>query len=232
MRSVAALWLIVVSLLMAPGCTRPAVAPKVPGFQEQADALRDWEMVARKIADDMASYGFLPNPTSPVRTYPPYYVRVSNAASPFLHEVRQSLQADILRRGGAVASTPNGAAVIALDYSIVQWSPRNRAPDGTGTAAGLAAGSAVLMANQAPLTPAAGFGILAGVGIAADIARTLIPNTDTELAWEASITQGDRIVFDVRYPMYIHDADVALYAGVTPVPPIVGPPPVQVLYRP
>lgn len=221
---------IIACLLLVCACTRPAVAPKGLAFQEKADAVRDWENVAGRIADDMVRYGLLPNPANPnvppgAAASLPYYVKASSTDSLFLHEVRQSLQGEILRRGGAVASSPRSAAVIDLDFSIVPWPPRYRAPDGTGTAAGLAGGAAVLLANQAPLTPAAGFGILAGVGILADIARSMIPNTNTELAWEASITQGDRVVFDVRYPMYINDEDVSLYR------PIVGPPAVQVVYR-
>ncbi|MEJ0016667.1 MAG: hypothetical protein WDN25_08885 [Acetobacteraceae bacterium] len=224
---------LLICLLASAACTRPAVTPKPPGFQDQADALRDWMKVAGHIADDMTRYGFLPDPASqaafPTANGAPYYIYVSNEKSPFLHEVAQSLKAEILRRGGAVARSPVGAAAINLDLSLVRWPPRRGPPTGAATAAGLAAGTALLLANQAPLTPAAGFGLLAGAGLLVDAALALTPNTDTEIAWEASILSGDRIVFSVRYPMYIANADRDLYLGE---PQIVGPPLVQVRYRP
>ncbi|HVC63001.1 MAG TPA: hypothetical protein VND19_21890 [Acetobacteraceae bacterium] len=216
------------------GCTRPAVALKPPAFQQSADALRDWQAVAQQIALDMMYDGLLPDPASPNpaaasgwRT--PFYVKIVTPRSQFLYEVAQSLEAEILRHGGAVVQSPVGAAEIDLDVDVVQWPPRDRLPDGTFTAAGFASGGAVVMANEAPLTPAAGFGVLAGAGILADLLRTMTPDTNTEIAWGASIAEGNRIVFAVRYPMYIADADVSLYTGS--VPPA-GPPLVQLRYVP
>jgi hypothetical protein len=84
----------------------------------------------------------------------------------------------------------------------------------------------VVLGNQAPLTPAAGFGLLAGAGIVADLLRTMTPNTNTEIAWGAAITVGNRVMFEVRYPMYIGDGDTALYI---PPPPRVPLPPAQVV---
>jgi hypothetical protein len=140
------------------GCTRPAVALKPPAFQGSADAVRDWEAVAQQIALDMMHGGLLPDPTNPDsaaasgwRT--PFYVNVVTPRSQFLYEVAQSLEAEILRHGGIVVRSPVGAAEIDLDVDVVQWPPRDRLPDGTFTAAGLAGGAAVVMGNQAPLTP-------------------------------------------------------------------------------
>ena len=101
--------------------------------------------------------------------------------------------------------------MITLDVDVVHWQPRHRLPDGLGTQLGLASGTAVVLANQAPLTPAAGFGLLAGAGVIGDLLRTMTPNTNTEIAWGASIAENNRLVFDVRYPMYIHRNDVGLY---------------------
>jgi hypothetical protein len=47
----------------------------------------------------------------------------------------------------------------------------------------------------------------------------------SEVAWEASITSGDRVIFDVRYPMYVSTLDTGLYTE-----PPVGPPAVQLQY--
>lgn len=202
------------------GCTRPAVALNPPGFQKEAYALRDWEDVAQHIANDMQHDGFLPNPIQP-NAPPPrwaYYVNVTTPHSQFLREVADSLKGDILARGGAVSSTPFNAAEIDLNVDVVRWPARHRAPDGVATAAGLASGTGVLVANADPITPAGAFGVLAGAGIAADLIREMVPNTDTEVAWGASITMGNRVVFDVRYPMYIGDDDVALYHQTPPWP--------------
>ena len=209
-------------------CTRPAVAPKPLAFQQSADALRDWQAVAQQIALDMQRDGFLPDPLRPTAAAPrqPYYVASTTPPSQFLQEVAQSLKGEILAHGGAVARTPFGAAVIDLDVDVVRWPPRDRVPDGTGTLLGLAGGTAVVLANQAPLTPAAGFGLLAGAGILADVLRTMTPNTNTEIAWGASIAIGNQVVFDVRYPMYIGDGDTDLY--VEPSPPQL----VQLRYAP
>lgn len=205
---------------LTAGCTRPAVAPKPPAFQQSAEALRDWQTVAKQIALDMQRDGFLPNPAQPgAAPRPAYYVHTETPNSQFLQEVAQSLQAEILAHGGAVARSPFGAAELDLDVDVVHWPRGVRVPDGAGTVAGLAGGTAVVLGNQAPLTPAAGFGLLAGAGILADLLRSMTPNTNTEIAWGARITSGNRVVFDVRYPMYIGDGDTELYLGRPAIPP-------------
>jgi hypothetical protein len=133
----------------------------------------------------MAERGLLPaNPTPPTETGgPPYYVNVAGPSSAFLHEARQSLQAEILRRGGRVSDTPIGAATINLTSDLVYWPSAYTHHDGA---------------------PA------------------------SEVAWEASITQYDRVIFDVRYPIYVSSLDTALY--IPPPAPPVGPPIVQLRY--
>lgn len=133
----------------------------------------------------MADRNLLPaNPPLPAATSnPPYYINVTGPSSAFLHEARQSLQAEILRRGGRVSDTPNGAATIDLTSDLVYWPSAYTHHDGA---------------------PA------------------------SEVAWEASITQYDRVIFDVRYPIYVSSLDTALY--VPPPEPPVGPPTVQLRY--
>jgi hypothetical protein len=173
--------------LSVPGPTaRPVVATKWPGSQQEADATLDWENVARQIAWEMSERGLLPATTPTVSAptdNPPYYVNVTGPASQFLHEARQSLQAEILRRGGSVSASPVGAATINLTSDLVYWPSAYGDHDGA---------------------PA------------------------SEVAWEASITSGDRVVFDVRYPMYVSSLDAALYTD-PPAPPV-GPPMVQLRY--
>jgi len=214
------------------GCTRPAVQPEPPGLQREAFALRDWEAVARQIADDMTHAGLLPDPVHPTATAPwrePFYVDVTARQSQFLQEVAASLQAEIVRRGGTVVLAPYGAARLALDVDVVHWAPSHQPPDGTFTAAGLAGGAAVVLGNEPPLTPAAGFGLLAGAGILTDLARTMTPDTETEVAWGARITDGDRVIFAARYPMYIADNDAPLYQPPAAPAPL---PLVQLRYAP
>jgi hypothetical protein len=170
------------------GCgQRPVVAQKWPGFEEKADAIRDWQVVAHQIAIDMIRRSLLPDPYSRTANAPlapsrPYYISVAIPSSKFLHEVRQSLQSEILWVGGAVASSEAGAIPIKLDADVVYWP------------------SAVALHDGAPAT---------------------------EVAWEASITWGDRVIFDVRYPMYVSEVDVPHYAAAP-----VGPPPVRLSYTP
>jgi hypothetical protein len=170
------------------GCAqRPVVAAKWPGFQEKADAIRDWKVVAHQIALDMMWRGLLPNPmagATNVTAAPsrPYYITVGIRSSKFLHEVRQSLQSEILLCGGTVASSERDAIPIHLDADVVYWP------------------SAVALHDGAPAT---------------------------EVAWEASITLGDRVIFDVRYPMYVSEVDVPHYAAAP-----VGPAPVRLSFTP
>lgn len=164
------------------GCARPPVELKTPAPQPEADATWDWQNVARQIALDMSQRGLLPaSPTSASETHKsPYFIKVTGPSSAFLHEARQSLQTEILRRGGAVSDTSAGAVTISLTSDLVYWP------------------SAHLHHDGAP---------------------------SSEVAWEASITSGDQVIFDVRYPMYVSTLDTGLYTD-----PPVGPPAVQLQY--
>lgn len=173
--------------LIAGCAARPAVAVKFPGAQQEADAVHDWQLVARQIADEMTVRGLLPDPRNPTASrtpaeQQPYYIAVATPSPPFLHEVRQSLQSDILYRGGTVAQSPFGAQVIDLNADVVQFR------------------SALWRHDGAP---------------------------STEVSWEASMHRDGRVIFDVRYPMYVSVLDASHYT-----PPPVGPSPVQLRYAP
>lgn len=199
------------------GCNMPAVAPKAPAFQDSAVTVRDWDSVAQQIADEMVQRGLLPGPLNPQSPTPPrypYYVNVTAPDSPFLNEVSQALQSEILHRGGTVTVSPVGAMVLNLDVDVIQWGG-NRYPGGLGTLTGLAAGTGILLGNAGPLSPAAGFGIAAGAGIAADAIVAMTPHTNVEAVWQASALMGDKLVFDIRRPIYIDAQDVPLHRSNT-----------------
>jgi hypothetical protein len=196
-------------------CTEPAVMPKAPAFQDSAVTARDWATVAAEIADEMAARGLLPNPLAAHPAPPPayaYYVRVAAPDSRFLHAVARDLQSEILHRGGTVTVSPVGAMVINLDVDVVRWSGEHY-PGGTGTIAGLAAGTGILLANAAPLTPAAGFGIVSGAGIVSDLLAATTPHTNVEAVWQASAILGDRLAFDITRPIYVGAGDAPLYTS-------------------
>lgn len=176
----------VAALVCLQGCSRPFATPKPPGFQDKAEALRDWDDVAAKIASEMVRQGVLRDPMQPsIRIQEqqnPYYVNAVSQPSPFLREVQESLVEKIVQHGGSVARTPIGASVIDLDLSVVQWPWRH-----------------------------ASYG------------------TNTEVAWDASITRGNQVVFDVRGPLYISESDMPLYV---PPPVITGPAVVQMRFVP
>lgn len=207
------------------GCTRPAVEAKQPGFQPSEDSLRDWNVVAQQVAAQMTQRGLLADPTLPQpQTAPPvpslYYINVIAPGSTFLHEVRQALQGEIIRRGGVVARSPVGAVVVNLDIDVVAWGVPQRGTGGLGTLVGLATGTGILLANDGRLSPAAGFGIAAGAGIAADVIGSMAPMTNVEGMWEATILKDDQVVMDARAPIYINPNDVALYGSRTRFSPM------------
>ncbi len=195
----------------------PAVAPKPAAFQDSVVTERDWDGVANKIADEMALRGLLPDPLNPQSASQPryaYYINLVAPDSPFLHEVRQELQSEILHRGGTVTISPVGAMVINLDVDVVRWSG-HRTPGGLATVAGLAAGTGILLANAGPLSPAAGFGIATGAGLAADLLAAATPHTNVEAVWQASAIMGDKLLFDIRRPIYISAGDIPLHNSNT-----------------
>jgi hypothetical protein len=195
----------------------PAVTPKPPAFQDSVVTVRDWDAVAISIAEEMTLRGLLPNPFNPLSASQPrsaYYIDLDAPDSAFLREVRQALRNEILHRGGTVTVSPVGAVVINLDVDVVRWNG-HRTPGGRGTITGLTAGTGILLANAGPLSPAAGFGIATGAGMAADLLAAVTPRTNVEAVWQASAIMGDKLLFDIRRPLYIDAGDIPLHYSNT-----------------
>jgi len=213
-------------ILISGGCIRPAVAPKPLAFQESENTVRDWNTVATRIADEMSKRGLLSSPasseTSAISGAPTsglFFVNVLAPGSTFLHEVRGALQSEILARGGRVSRSPANATVVNLDINVVHWAAQSTL-GGTGTLSGLAAGTAILLAQNGPYSPAGGFGMAAGAGIAADAITSMTPHTNVEVVWEASILREGEIVMEIRNPIYIRPRDPALYESLVRVRPV------------
>jgi hypothetical protein len=114
----------VVALLAVAGCAAPSVAPRPAQQQAAAAYLRDWNAVGIRIADEMERYALLPNrrtgaPADP--QYRAFHIHVTSPGSAFLAAVRDSLETEILDRGGQVARLPAGATVINLEAHVVRW---------------------------------------------------------------------------------------------------------------
>ncbi len=230
----------VLLLCLLANCSMPAVALKPPAFQDSVVTVRDWRGVADQIANEMVIRGLLPDPPNPQAASQPRYADYINIVAPdsaFLHEVAAQLQSKILHRGGTITVSPVGATVINLDVDVIRWSG-HRFPGGGGTIAGLAAGTGVLLANGGPLSSAEGFGIATGVGMAADLVAAITPRTNVEAVWQASVLVGDKLVLDIRRPIYINPGDIPLHASNTHLSAMSSPgapltsPPVRLRYDP
>jgi hypothetical protein len=148
-------------LCLLVGCApRPAIAPKPLTFQPEADAVRDWQIVAYQIAHDMMLRGLLHNPSDPgsptASERQPYYIDVTIPPSQFQHEVRQSLQSAILYYGGTVAQSPLGATKIDLATDVVYWPSAYRRRDGAPSTevaweASIASGNQVIFDVRYPM---------------------------------------------------------------------------------
>jgi len=208
------------------GCTQPAVAPKAPAFQESENTVRDWRTVAQQIATALTARGFLADPLA-ISPAPaelsryPLFVQVTAPGSTFLHEVRNALEQEILHRGGTLSRSPANSIVVNLEVDVVQWGTHLRIPGGLATVAGLAAGTAILLNDAAPLSPAAGFGIAVGAGLVADAILALTPDTNTEAVWKVSVLSSDQVLMTASGPMYISASDIPLYESRTRLSPVV-----------
>jgi hypothetical protein len=214
--------IITMALIALPslyGCSRPLVAPKPIAVQDKENTVRDWASVAQRIANALSDRGFLaPSlPASPPAVPPAsdrrLFVHLLRPESTFLQDVRTHLESEILARGGIVSRIPANATVINLDIDVVRWSNQPQVPDGALTLTGLMTGAALLVAYNGPYMPAAGFGMAAGAGIAAEMVRSLSPDTNVEAVWGASILSGDDVVLALREPVYIRQGDIRLYEG-------------------
>src|SRR4051812_38731565 len=136
------------TLLLASACNQPAVSLKPPAFQDSENTVRDWQSIGHTITTGMAARGLIPSaPMQPQSASPavtrPVHVRVESPESPFLKEVANQIEADVLQRGGTTARPPAAATVVNLGVDFVRWSPRDKpaVPPGTEAAAALITGT-------------------------------------------------------------------------------------------
>jgi hypothetical protein len=147
----------------------------------------------------------------------------------FLQEAREALIAEILLRGGTVARAPAGSVVINLDAEVVDWGFATARSDGTYAVAGGATGAGVLIGASGGIAPLGVAGIAAGSGLVAEALLALMPGTNAEVAWRATIVSDERIVLQIGEAMYVPESDIPLYqssskiqaiASLTPPAPL------------
>jgi hypothetical protein len=229
MRPKAMASLLVLSCLLV-GCNQPAVSLKPPAFQSSENTARDWNDVAHKITSQMAWIGLVPAyPTEqpPSEAAPqarPVFIHAQAIDSAFIHQVSDELAADIMRRGGIVARSPDGATVVNLDVNFIQWGPRDKPPGLAGTTVGILSIPGIIIGASAPLSTwaaarAAAYTAL-GVGAFLDGVIALTPTMNAEAIWQATIVTNDRIVMKLQEPVYIRSPDIPLYAKDTTVSPV------------
>jgi hypothetical protein len=115
---------LVCGALALGACTAPSVAPRPSQEQGAAAFLRDWNQVGIRIADEMERYALLRNRRTGAAADPQYrafHIHLTSPGSAFLVAVRDSLETEIIDRGGQVARLPAGATVINLDTHVVRW---------------------------------------------------------------------------------------------------------------
>ncbi len=212
MRRVTMLYLATAASALA-GCNQPAVSLKAPAFQSSENTVRDWNDVARKIGAGMAARGLVPDAERPLPPSAPamfpVFVRVQAPDSAFVRDVADELESDILRRGGMIARTSDGATVVNLDVNFVKWGPRDKPPGPVGTMVAAVALPAVVIGASTPMAPwvaadAAASSIL-GVGILADGITAMIPTANSEAVWQATIISNDRVVMKLQEPIYVRE---------------------------
>lgn len=113
-----------IAVFALAGCAAPGIAQRPAQEQGAAAYLRDWNAVGVRIADEMERYALLANRTTNAPADPQYrafHIHVTSPGSAFLAAVRDSLETEILDRGGQVARLPSGATVINLEAHVVRW---------------------------------------------------------------------------------------------------------------
>jgi hypothetical protein len=235
------------AVLSVAGCNQPAVSLKPPAFQSSENTVRDWNDVAHKIAANLVSAGLLPDPSRPVQVAAtpakeipfgfrtdtwqseavgpkPVYIRSQAPDSAFVQQVAQELGAEIMRRGAPVARIPDGATVVNLDVNFVKWGPRDKPPGLAGTTAALSTLPGLVIGASAPMslwtaTDAAG-ATAGGVGVLSDLIVAITPTMNAEAIWEASVVTDDRVIMQLREPIYIRGPDIPLYTKTTSLSPM------------
>lgn len=228
MRTRAILSLAVAACALA-GCNQPAVAPKAPAFQSSENTVRDWNDVAHKIGDALASTGLVPAPLPPGSTNAPppprpVFIRVQAPDSAFVQEVASELENDILLRGGKISRTPTGSTVVNLDVNFVVWGPRDKPPGLLYTTAGILSIPGIVMGASAPMSTwtaadAAAFSAI-GLGLFLDGVIALTPTMNAEAVWTASVVTDDQVVMKIQEPIYVRNGDIPLYAKAASLSPV------------
>ncbi len=178
-------------IMLAAGCTSPAVGWKEPAVQEAATNVRDWRDIAEAAVLSMEQKGAIPTPGHPPRmdgSLPlpgPYYVHVLSQGSTFLEELKLGIEQRLQKRGFPIARTPAGATVLNLDLDVVTWSGER---------------------------PFDGYVPLA-LAVDADAVVGALPTPDTEAAWTITVFHGDRMVVKCSDIIYIASGDIPLYRG-------------------
>jgi hypothetical protein len=230
MRRCTVLCLTTVATCLLVSCNQPAVTPKPPAFQSSENTVRDWSDVAHRISSEMAWLALVPSyPTEqaqPANVPPerPVFIRMQAVDSAFVRHIADALESDILRRGGTVTRSPDGATVVNLDVNFVQWGPRDKPAGLLGTTLGLAAIPGIVIGASAPMSTwtavdAASFAAV-GYGALFDALIALYPTMNAEAVWQATIVTNDRVVMKLQEPVYIRSPDIPLYAKETSVSPL------------
>jgi hypothetical protein len=217
------------AVLFLAGCNQPAVSLKAPAFQSSENTVRDWDDVAHRIALEMTSIGLIApiTPTQPAAPPPPtrpVFVRVQAPDSAFIQEVASQLESDIQRAGTIVARIPAGATVVNLDVDFVRWSPRDKPPGLTATAAAIYGLPALVIGDSTPMSTWTAADAAAstafGLGILTDTLIALTPTMNAEAIWKATIVVNNQVVMSLHQPVYVRAGDIALYAKATDLAPI------------
>ena len=230
MRSRFKLCIVAAGLVLA-GCNQPAVTLKPPAVQSSENTVRDWNDVAHKIANAMATNGLAPpapgtQPATASAAPPPrpVFVRVQAPDSAFIQQVASELESEILARGGTIARTPTGATVVNLDVNFVQWGPRDKPPGLDGTMAAITTIPGIIIGASVPMSTwtwadVAGFSA-AGYGVLSDLWLASYPTMNAEAVWQATIVTDQQVVLKVSEPVYIRSPDIPLYAKSASLTPV------------
>jgi hypothetical protein len=225
-RILAAPLALALSVTLMAGCTKPNVALKPSEIQQGANNLRDWQRAADRVVQAMADQFIIPGgappqgkageppPPPPREPMPgPFYVNVMSQGSTFLQEVKQTIEAELMRRDVDVARGPAGATVINLDIDVVRWGADHIYAGGALAAVGIGGAVADIIATSSPVT-AAGTAALIGAGaVATDVGLAAYPMTDSEAVWRATIVSNNRVLMKADEVLYINPSDIALYRG-------------------
>ena len=116
---------VLATVVSLAACADPLVAPQTIASQPAATSMHSWNEVARSMVGAMERQGLLPDPNNPANSTPPerpFFLHVTVPGSAFLAFVKDSLETEIMDRGGRIATRPQGATVLNLEVEAVRWS--------------------------------------------------------------------------------------------------------------